>query len=106
MDVRTGRVQIHGVAFCGANAVAGVEVSTDGGQSWKKAGFVGPDFGRFAWRPFVLPAKLEPGTYTIASRATDTEGNVQSEETEPNERGERKSVGEGKGEPVRLDIGG
>src|SRR3546814_7824606 len=66
MDVRTGRVQIHGVAFGGANAVAGVEVSTDGGQSWKKAGFVGPDFGRFAWRPFVLPAKLEPGTYTIA----------------------------------------
>src|SRR3546814_15139306 len=75
MDVRTGRVQIHGVAFGGANAVAGVEVSTDGGQSWTKAGFVGPDFGRFAWRPFVLPAKLEPGTYTIASRTTDTEGN-------------------------------
>src|SRR3546814_9309796 len=87
MDVRTGRVQIHGVDFGGANAVAGVEVSTDGGQRWKKAGFVGPDFGRFAWRPFVLPAKLEPGTYTNASRATDTEGNVQSEETEPNERG-------------------
>jgi DMSO/TMAO reductase YedYZ molybdopterin-dependent catalytic subunit len=86
METETGRVQIHGVAFGGINAVARVEVSTDGGQSWQEARFLGPDLGRFAWRPFVLPADLQPGTHTIASRATDAAGNAQPEEFEPNER--------------------
>jgi DMSO/TMAO reductase YedYZ molybdopterin-dependent catalytic subunit len=81
-----GPVQIYGVAFGGSNAVKGVEVSVDGGKSWRPAQFVGPDLGRFAWRTFVLAADLRPGSYTIASRATDTAGKVQPEEFEPNER--------------------
>jgi DMSO/TMAO reductase YedYZ molybdopterin-dependent catalytic subunit len=86
-ETDTGRVQIHGVAFGGINAVKGVEVSTDDGKTWQQARFVGPDLGRFAWRPFVLAADLKPGSHTIASRATDTQGNVQPEVFEPNERG-------------------
>ncbi|HEV7368738.1 sulfite oxidase [Arenibaculum sp.] len=87
MEAGTGRVQIHGVAFGGTNPVEKVEVSTDGGQSWQEARFIGPDLGRYAWRPFVLAAELAPGTHTIASRATDSQGNAQPEEFEPNERG-------------------
>jgi len=87
MDTESGRVQIHGVAFGGVNPVEKVEVSTDGGETWQDASLIGPDLGRFAWRVFVLPADLEPGTYTITSRATDTEGNVQEQSTEPNHRG-------------------
>ena len=87
MEAATGRIQVHGVAFGGANAVEKVEVSTDGGQSWQDARFIGPDLGRFAWRPFVLAVDLQPGTHTIASRATDSEGNTQPEDFEPNERG-------------------
>ncbi|HEX2257810.1 MAG TPA: sulfite oxidase [Afifellaceae bacterium] len=87
MDAESGRVQIYGVAFAGVNPVEMVEVSTDGGESWQEASLVGPDLGRFAWRAFVLPAELEPGTYTITSRATDSEGNVQEQTTEPNHRG-------------------
>lgn len=86
-DAKTGRIQIHGVAFGGINAVEKVEVSTDAGQTWQEAAFVGPDLGRFAWRPFVLAADLQPGTHTITSRATDSEGTVQEEVTEPNHRG-------------------
>jgi DMSO/TMAO reductase YedYZ molybdopterin-dependent catalytic subunit len=86
-DARAGRVQIHGVAFGGFNAVERVEVTTDGGKSWSTGRFIGPDFGRFAWRPFVFAAKLSPGRHTIASRAADSKGNIQSEVTEPNERG-------------------
>ncbi len=85
-DAGSGLVQIHGVAFGGVNPVAKVEVSTDGGASWQDATLIGPDMGRYAWRAFVLPAELGPGTYTITSRATDTQGNVQSETTEPNHR--------------------
>jgi sulfite oxidase len=83
-DGKAGRMQITGVAFGGMNAVAGVEVSTDGGQTWQKAEFVGPDLGRFAWRMFVLPIDLAPGKFTLVSRATDADGNVQPEESEMN----------------------
>jgi DMSO/TMAO reductase YedYZ molybdopterin-dependent catalytic subunit len=86
MDAESGRVQIYGVAFGGVNSVERVEVSTDGGETWQEASFTGPDLGRFAWRAFVLQAELEPGTYTITSRATDSEGNVQEQTTEPNHR--------------------
>jgi DMSO/TMAO reductase YedYZ molybdopterin-dependent catalytic subunit len=87
MDTETGRVQIYGVAFGGVNPVEKVEVSTDGGETWQEARLVGPDLGRFAWRVFVLPAELEAGSYTITSRATDSQGNVQEQSTEPNHRG-------------------
>lgn len=77
--VSSGMVQINGVAFGGINAVKRVEVSVDGGKTWKEAKFIGPDLGRYAWRQFVFPVKLQPGTYSIASRAIDAEGNVQPE---------------------------
>ncbi|MGE0063235.1 MAG: sulfite oxidase [Xanthobacteraceae bacterium] len=85
-DNAKGPTQIYGVAFGGDNPVKGVEVSTDGGKSWKAAKLIGPDLGPFAWRVFVLSADLQPGSYSIASRATDSKGNVQPEDFEPNER--------------------
>lgn len=86
-DRRAGAVLIGGVAFGGTNPVERVEVSVDGGQNWQNADFIGPDLGRFAWRPFVLVTELEPGSYTLVSRATDSEGNSQPEEMEPNQSG-------------------
>jgi sulfite dehydrogenase len=77
--VRAGQVQIKGVAFGGMASVRRVEVSTDGGGTWREARFIGADLGPYAWRPFVLAVKLAPGTYTLASRATDAKGNVQVE---------------------------
>ena len=62
-------------------------VSTDSGKTWKQARFIGPDLGRYAWRPFVLAARLEPGTYTLASRATDAKGTVQDEQRIENASG-------------------
>ena len=82
-----GMVQITGLAFGGINAVESVEVSVDEGETWQPAEFMGPDLGRYAWRPFVLSAELAPGTYTLVSRATDSDGNVQPREGEPNEGG-------------------
>ena len=74
-----GTVQIKGVAFGGINAVKSVEVSVDGGKTWKQARLVGPDMGRYAWRQFVVPATLEPGSHTIACMVVDAEGNRQPE---------------------------
>jgi DMSO/TMAO reductase YedYZ molybdopterin-dependent catalytic subunit len=86
-DAASGKLQIHGVAFGGFNALKSVEVTVDGGGTWQPAELLGPEMGRFAWRPFVLMADLAPGKHVIASRATDSEGRVQEETTEPNHRG-------------------
>jgi hypothetical protein len=74
------------LAHGGLNAVKGVEVSIDGGKTWQAARLVGPDLGKYAWRQFVLQARLVSGNYTMASRATDSAGNVQ-----PETRGENLS---------------
>lgn len=81
---KAGRALVTGVAFGGVNAVSGVEISVDGGATWKPAPFVGPDLGRFAWRVFALPVDLPAGRHVLVSRATDAKGNVQPEETEAN----------------------
>jgi sulfite dehydrogenase len=86
-SLRAGRVQVHGVAFGGLRAVRRVDVSVDGGKTWRKASFVGPDLGRFAWRQFVLPVDLTPGPWTLASRAVDTRGEVQPRDRLENHSG-------------------
>ncbi len=77
--VRAGVVQVHGVAFGGVHAVSKVEVSLDAGKTWSEARLVGPDLGKYAWRRFVLPARLPAGSYTLVSRAVDAAGNLQPE---------------------------
>lgn len=85
--VPAGSVLIQGVAFGGTRAAKSVEVSIDGGQTWRSAPFVGDDLGKYAWRQFVLPLRLRPGTYVLASRATDMNGNVQPENRIENQPG-------------------
>jgi sulfite dehydrogenase len=75
------------VAFGGLHGVKRVEVSVDGGKSWREARLVGPDLGKYAWRQFALPVKLGAGTHVLASRATDTRGNVQPETRLENQGG-------------------
>ena len=86
-SVKAGLVQVQGVAFGGLNGIKRVEVSLDGGKTWNDARLTGPDLGRYAWRQFVLPARLPAGSHTLASRATDTAGNVQPEQRMENAGG-------------------
>ncbi|MGM9513659.1 sulfite oxidase [Roseateles sp. DB2] len=85
--VKAGRVQIHGVAFGGTQAIERVEVSVDGGESWHTARLIGPDLGRFAWRQFALSVQLPAGSYQLASRAVDVAGNVQPADRVENAHG-------------------
>jgi sulfite dehydrogenase len=85
--VRAGVVQVHGVAFSGDSAVKAVEVSLDGGSTWRAASFSGPLLGPYAWRRFVLPIRLSAGNYAITSRAIAYDGTVQPELRVENERG-------------------
>jgi sulfite oxidase len=84
--LRAGPTQVHGVAWSGQSPVSAVEVSIDGGRTWRAARFFGPEMGRHAWRQFVLPVTLAAGSYEITSRAIAEDGEVQPELRAENER--------------------
>jgi sulfite oxidase len=74
---RSPALNIEGVAWAGESDVARVEVSTDGGNSWQPAE-LGKDRAHYAWRLFSYKWKVPgSGDYTIACRATDTQGRTQ-----------------------------
>ena len=85
--LRAGPVVVDGVAFGGTRAVRRVEVSIDGGRSWRNAPLIGPDLGSYAWRQFAVSVNLESGSHTLMSRATDDAGDIQPEARLENERG-------------------
>ncbi|SEJ03013.1 sulfite oxidase [Achromobacter sp. NFACC18-2] len=85
--VKAGRAIVRGVAFGGMHAVKHVDVSIDGGKTWKRAALIGPDLGKYAWRQFALPVELSAGQHMLVSRVEDTEGNVQVEKRFDNLRG-------------------
>ncbi len=71
-----GPVEVRGVAWAGDDAVARVEVSTDGGETWADAELFGPDYAG-AWRLFRYDWDADPGSHTVLSRATDDRGRRQ-----------------------------
>ena len=85
--VLAGRTVFYGMALSGERGIRGVEVSLDGGQTWKPATLSGPDMGPNAWRSFQFTAELAPGEHSIVSRATDSKGERQPRERPENERG-------------------
>jgi sulfite oxidase len=75
-NVKAGRVAVHGAAWAGEADIAKVEVSTDGGASWKSAS-LGHEQAHYAWRLWSYEWKTKSGDYTILSRATDSLGRTQ-----------------------------
>ena len=72
-----GDITILGAAYAGERDVETVEVSVDGGESWQIATFIGPH-EPFAWRHWQYVWSVsQPGSYTILSRATDSEAGEQ-----------------------------
>lgn len=71
-----GRHEVKGVAFSGGgHGIAQVEVSLDGGTSWKRAAL--ERGGRYGFTVFALPFEAKPGRLAIRARATDTAGATQ-----------------------------
>ena len=73
---RPGTVALEGRAWSGWGEVTRVEVSTDGGLSWRDAALE-PPLGPYAWRRWTLSWDAEPGEYVVAARATDATGRTQ-----------------------------
>jgi sulfane dehydrogenase subunit SoxC len=68
--------EISGLAWSGAGKVTRVDVSTDGGLSWREARLQEPVMTKCLTR-FRLPWRWEGGEAVIASRVTDSSGYVQ-----------------------------
>jgi len=77
--LHAGAHTIQGVAWAGEAEITKVEISTDGGDGWKKAE-LGRDHAKYAWRSWKYAWKpAKSGSYVILSRATDTQGRAQPE---------------------------
>jgi hypothetical protein len=83
---------IEGVAWDRGHGIKQVEVSLDGGKTWKPA-TLGKDLGRFSFRGFSLQTgKLSPGDYAISSRATNNAGETQVDKLKFNPAGYHNNV--------------
>jgi sulfane dehydrogenase subunit SoxC len=71
-----GIYQVSGLAWSGGGAVRKVEVSTDGGQTWKDAEIRSPIY-RMAHTRFGMNWKWDGKECVIQSRCTDELGQVQ-----------------------------
>jgi DMSO/TMAO reductase YedYZ molybdopterin-dependent catalytic subunit len=76
-SVKAGTVMVGGIAWDGGYGIRTVEVSTDGGKSWKEA-TLGQDLGRFAFRPFSLGVPAKRGKLSVMARATNAIGQTQT----------------------------
>jgi len=78
--LRAGKLSIHGAAWAGEADITKVEVSVDGGSSWRPAK-LGREQSHYAWRLWSCESKFgKSGEYTILSRATDSAGRTQPAE--------------------------
>ena len=75
---------IAGAAWAGEAEVTEVSVSTDGGATWARAGFIDPPT-LHAWRRWELAWRtpVEPGRYTLLARARDARGSAQPDGHDP-----------------------
>ena len=71
-----GYYEIQGIAWAGAGKVRRVEVSTDGGRTWKDAQIQEPVHSKAITR-FVFPWTWNGEEVMIASRCTDERGTTQ-----------------------------
>lgn len=76
--VPAGRTTIAGIAWAQHRGVAKVEVRIDGGD-WREAR-LGVDVTVDAWRQWIYEWNASPGRYAIQVRATDRNGDTQTEE--------------------------
>jgi hypothetical protein len=72
----TGARELRGIAFDGGSGIRRVDVSTDGGTTWRDAALE-RDYGKYSFRRWNTRLAVGPGAYTIAVRATANDGATQ-----------------------------
>ena len=75
--VRPGPVRLEGRAWSGRGPVTAVDITDDGGRSWRPAELEPPTSHPWAWRRWEATWTATPGNHVLGARATDAEGNTQ-----------------------------
>ncbi len=77
VNLRPGRIVVHGAAWAGEADVQKVDISVDGGATWNGA-TLAHEHAHYAWRLWSYAWKpTKAGDYAVLSRATDTLGRTQ-----------------------------
>lgn len=77
---------LRGRSWSGQGRIKKVEVSTDGGRTWRRARLREPNIDR-AWVRWDIDWEARPGTYKLQARATDSLGRTQPNNIPLNEEG-------------------
>ncbi|TLZ31116.1 MAG: oxidase [Gammaproteobacteria bacterium] len=89
---RGAHAELAGKAWDGGAGIEGVEVSVDGGQSWRDA-TLQRDLGRFAWREFRFVVDTSrAGRLDVAVRARSRNGAKQPDKLTPNPSGYHDNI--------------
>jgi DMSO/TMAO reductase YedYZ molybdopterin-dependent catalytic subunit len=81
-NLSTGTVPVGGVAWAPHRGISKVEVSTDGGETWNEARLA-EQLDEDSWRHYVYEWDAKPGDHTLQVRATDGDGQTQTDEKTP-----------------------
>ena len=84
--VRAGSLTVRGQAWSGGAAVRAVDVSSDGGRTWRAARLVG-SARPGVWRTWEADVSVRSGPALLMARATDATGAAQPIHATPNPGG-------------------
>ena len=80
MQINAGVVTLQGYAMTGGERqIVRVDVSWDGGETWKQAELTNAAQA-FAWRLWKVAVSLKPGKYQFVVRAVDSSANTQPQD--------------------------
>jgi DMSO/TMAO reductase YedYZ molybdopterin-dependent catalytic subunit len=86
------RAELIGIAWDGGSGIRSVEVSIDGGASWRAAR-LDRDLGRYAWRHWRFPLEApRSGSVSLMARARANDGSTQVDALIPNPAGYHHNV--------------
>lgn len=77
--VSAGSLEISGYAVAYGRSVARVDLSTDGGETWRRAGFLDEEATPETWRRWHCEVQLHAGRHELFVRAVDDAGQSQPE---------------------------
>jgi len=89
---RGKRIDVLGIAWDGGSGIRSVEVSLDGGSTWRDAKLQ-RDLGRYSWRQWRYAIKPEQaGAMTLMARAHARDGSTQTDTLVHNPAGYHHNV--------------
>jgi DMSO/TMAO reductase YedYZ molybdopterin-dependent catalytic subunit len=94
-----GNTRVQGTAWSNSSPVNKVDISTDGGQTWKPAKLSGQQT-QYGWRLWQFDWKAPEGTHRLIARATNMAGQSQPLEEEWNPSGYLWNVAQ----PVEITV--